>query len=83
MELKKPFEPGGTVKESAKPKLSKAQLKRAGKLDPQRFKLEDQVMTKEGPAIVKPSLHITSDEEFEGEVQDKDIQLTTRARTRR
>jgi hypothetical protein len=48
--LKKPFDPGGAIKEE--PKSSKAQLKRAGKLDPQRFKLDDQVMTKEGPAVV-------------------------------
>jgi hypothetical protein len=50
--LLKPFDPGGGELEPPGPPKTKAQLKSAGKPDPTRFKVNDKVMTLEGPAIV-------------------------------
>jgi hypothetical protein len=47
------FDPGGSGEIEPKIEIkTKAQLKKAGKLDPKRFKIDDKVMTLEGPAIV-------------------------------
>ena len=43
--LLKPFDPGGGELEPPGPPKTKAQLKRAGKPDPKRFKVNDKVMT--------------------------------------
>ena len=50
--LMKPFDPGGGELEPSGPAKTKAQLKSAGKPDPKRFKVNDKVMTLEGPAVV-------------------------------
>ena len=63
MPVLKPFDPGGGDKVPVAAIKTKAQRKKAGKLDPQRFKINDTVMTREGPAIVERLTgdHIPSD----------------------